>query len=436
MSPKSFLGDAEYEARRERRARSHGQLPLQQSVSSASHIPPSPSKKSFSSHIASYQYVQQHRIFLERQRELHDEERKLWHLERQELHTRISNLETTVRQLQQKSTSQHSPPDRFFNSTPMIFGSDSSNNSSRTTNGSTGDEFWRGAGGQRDSIPTRTFSDATDYSTNKAEDRHLPSIAENEVAAPVVSSSAGISRAVSNESNGRRRRSSIDGAQIDKNLDGISFKPNAPAPFIFHKTKSSQPLSPPSPLVFNKITLSQSPSPPSPNSGPASPQKSLEIPSPINVCIDDPHIRHAGHTPLARGGSVYSDRSSSEVTPKLPDSADGHPEPRPSVAVSRPPKERSESYFPPPPETIDEDPELKGPLSLQNGKPDDKSFLQELDSKLLQAARSHAVRPSVPSEPESLDKAHDEADHEPKLRIKRSMNFGSAFGATSCGKGF
>lgn len=422
QSPTSFHTDAEHHFRMERRARSDGQPPLQQSVSSASPIPRSPARSSYSSHIASYQYVQQHRIFVERQRESHDEERKLWHLERQELHTKIFDLEATIRQLQQKSTKQPNLPNDFHKPAQTASGDYTSNKGSDSISESTGDEFWRGAGGKSDSIPTRTFSDASDYSSTKADDRHLPSISEDEVAAPVVSSSAGISRVVSNENKPRYRRSSVDEAQLHKNLDGISFKPSTSAPFVFKKTTSPQ---------------SSSPSR-SPTSGPASPPKPHDLPPSNNLIVEDPYTKNAGHTPLARGGSVYSDHSSANLTPRLPET-NGQFEPRPSVAVSRPPNERSDSYFPPPPESIDEDPELKGPLTLPNEASEDKSFLTELDSRLLHAARSHAFSPAEASGPsrgrdEEGDKSFDQPEPEPKLRIKRSMNFGSAFGSLHNGR--
>ena len=427
MSPISITGGLEYLARTDRRARSDGQLPLQQQVSSASQMPASPAKGSFSTHIASSQYVAQHRTFVEHQRSLHDEERALWHLERQELHNKISELEATIRQLQSKSSVELNSPRGGI--PPGTFGSFSSNRGSQTTSGSTGDEFWRGAGGKSDSIPTRTFSESSDFSTT-IDERRMPSIAEHDSDGTPIASLAPISRVISHESSNSHHRPSIDGAKIDKNLDGISFKSAALPPFI-----------------LKSVITPQSPSPlQSPLSTRHSPQR-LELSASNLLEANKLYTKDAGHTPLARGASVYSNGTSDQVTPKLPDAEEGRFEPRPSVAVSRPPNERSDSYFPQAPETIDEadeDPILKDPLGLQNDKSGDKSFLGELDHKLLQVARSNTFSPSETSELEGPnkenksqadDKSFDQPEPEPKLRIKRSMNFGSQFGAKSCGKG-
>ena len=427
MSPTSFLGVSEHHAFTDRRARSDGQLPLQQQVSSASQMPASPAKGSFSTHIASSQYVAQHRIFVEHQRSLHDEERALWHLERQELHNKVSELEATIRQLQSKSSIELISPRGGI--PPGTFGSFSSNRGSQTTSASTGDEFWRGAGGKSDSIPTRTFSESSEFSTT-LEERRMPSIAENDFDNTPIASLAPVSREISHESSKSHHRPSVDGAKIDKNLDGISFKTAALPPFILKSVITPQS---PSPLQSPLLTRH-------------SPQR-LDLSASNLLEVNKLYTKDAGHTPLARGASVYSNGTSDQVTPRLPDTEEGRSEPRPSVAVSRPPNERSDSYFPQSPETIDEadeDPELTEPLGLQNDKSEDKSFLGELDDKLLQVARSKTFSPSETSESEGLnkenksqgdDKGFDQPESEPKLRIKRSMNFGSQFGAKPCGKG-
>ena len=110
----------------------------------------------------------------------------------------------------------------------------------------------------------------------------------------------------------------------------------------------------------------------------------------------------------------------------------------------------------------DEDPSLKGPFGLQGGE-GDHHFLSELNEKLETAARSRAVSPAPVFSPfggfrtTGLDGVEekgvddgvvgeegkkkegngevgegfvDQPEQEPKLRIKRSMNFGSQL----CGK--
>lgn len=118
------------------------------------------------------------------------------------------------------------------------------------------------------------------------------------------------------------------------------------------------------------------------------------------------------------------------------------------------PCERQDSYFPPPKENedgednvsdadADADPELQGPLGLKNEVGGDQHFLHELDSKLLQAAKEETHSPpegSVGDEnkenrAEKEDEKFEQPEQEPKLRIKRSMNFGSQLGDRHCGRG-
>ena len=101
----------------------------------------------------------------------------------------------------------------------------------------------------------------------------------------------------------------------------------------------------------------------------------------------------------------------------------------------------------------DEDPSLKGPLGLQGGDGDHK-FLSELNERLETAARSRDASPSPIFSPlggfrteglgEKRDNSEiqkddegevpvedfDQPEQEPRLKIKRSMNFGSQL----CGK--
>ena len=354
---------------------------------------------------------------MEHQRQLHNEERALWHQERQELHAKISELETIVRQLQHRSNSDIISPTGLSSYALAPSGSFSSNRGPRTISASTGDEFWRGAGGKSDAVPTRTFSESSEYSSTRSEGRRMPSIAEDQTSTQAV-----VSWQTSHESPERHHRPSIDGAEIDKNLDGISFKSSAVAPSI----------------VKSNITP-QSPSPLQSSPLPNPPERSV---SGILVVVD-PYIKDAGHTPLARGRypNVSSDYTSEQATPIISEQEGQVREPRPSIAISKQPNERSDSYFPPLPETIEEDPELTAPLGLQNQDSEDKAFLSELDSKLLRAARSPVFSPpetqelSEPKKENKGEKDVEQSENEPKLRIKRSMNFGSVFGANKCGKG-
>ena len=245
------------------------------------------------------------------------------------------------------------------------------------------------------------------------------------------------------------RRPSIDGSTIDKNLDGIMLRPKPVPPSI---AKSISPHTP-SPLHSPSSTLTS--------------PKHLDLPSTSNLKPEDLYTKDAGHTPLARDIVPDADNnstaaSSNQATPTILKQRNMPAEPRPSVSFVRPPNERAESYFPSAPivEEDDGDTELKGPLALKNESKDDNSFLNELDSKLLDVAK-HSPQPPAATDDPSADnrtigdgdekaeykirekekrdgddaKSLDEGDSEPKLKIKRSMNFGSVFGARSCGRG-
>ena len=367
-------------------------LPLQRSVGSASPMPSSPALVSQPSQIASPRYIQQYRSLLDRQRQVFDEERALWHIEREELQEKITYLEASLRRYRALSTSEVASPS--FGP----FGGFSPLDNSRTS-GSTGDEFWRGPGGKSNAQPTRTFSESSSQSI--FEERHMPSIPEVETPGKVREGAM-----VSTVSH----RPSVDILKTDKDLDGITFK----SPPSISESVASPPS--PSPLT----------SPPSKREGPKF--------VPLAPEKHDPYTKDAGHTPLVRRSSGNSDGNASSVGDVATPTQDRESQ----QAPIKTPSERSKSYFPPSDE-LEEDVGLKGPLSLKNSSEGDKDFLSELDSKLLQAAIS-AVR--SPPESDSVDEKENESpgnrkeiDGEPKLRIKRSMNFGSQFGSGRCGKG-
>ena len=433
FSPPSFTTSAEATPVAERQARSNGLIPLQQPISSASRLPNASQNASSFSHTTSFKYIEQHRVVVERQRQLHDEEKALWNLERQELHSKISELESILQQLTGRKGSEFSPLSApMF--PPRTFGSltDSYSHGSRTTSESVGDEFWRGAGGKSDSIPTRTFSESSDYSIGKPDERRVPSIAKDRRGSSMIESPDDISRQRSHETDEQRPRHSIDGASLHKDLDGISFKPTALQP-----------------TVVKCIITPQSPSPLHPSSPPfqGSTQRSPDISdaSPSNILdVVDAYTKDAGHTPLVR---ITSDHTSDQATPTTTEQMR---EPRPSIAVSRRPNERSDSYFPhqraitiTEAEEPAEDPALKAPLTLPPEETEDNPFLNELDSKLMQAARTSTLSPDSETsgtgdtaEDESSDDVEkDITDPEPKLKIKRSMNFGTLWGSRGCGRG-
>ena len=368
----------------------------------------------------------QFRALMERQRKVHSEERDLWHIERKELEEKIVKLEVSLQRYHAISSSQAtSPIEKSGPAANSSFWSLLSTEGSRSTSTSgTGDEIWRGP--KADVQPTRTFS-GNSTQPHKSGDR-LPSIAENAHTRNRKESSEH-----STNKQGAPHKPSINGADIDKNLDGITFKASGLAPG-----------------VVRNIMTPQSPSP-----GSASPSKvspgTIPLPSNALEAPEDILIKDAGHTPLARRSYFNNDGPSSTGstdadTPTQPEME--RPPLEPHTTAVRLPSERSDSYFPPVPDEPEpignEDPELKGPLGLTNDASKDSKFLSALDSKLEQAANSsdNLESPAVAGASNTTsDQGGDDVpgfeqpDHEPRLRIKRSMNFGSAFGSKSCRRG-
>ena len=365
---------------------------------------------------------------MERQRKVHSEERDLWHIERKELEEKIIKLEVSLQRYQAISSSQAtSPIDKSGSAANSMLWNIMGREGSRGTSiSSSGDEVWRGP--KIDVQPTRTFSENSTQ-THKAGNR-LPSIAENALTRNRKESSEH-----STDKQGAPHKPSINGADIDKNLDGITFKTGGLAPG-----------------VVKNIMTPQSPSP-----VPASPSKispaTIPLPSNKLEAPEDILIKDAGHTPLARRSYFSNDGPSSgdAETPTQPEIE--RPPLEPLTTAVKLPSERSDSYFPPvphdPEQMGNEHPELKGPLGLTNDASADNKFLSALDSKLEQAAKSlpdnldsPAVAGASSENTNSDQKGGDDdvpdfeqPDHEPRLRIKRSINFGNAFGSKSCGRG-
>ena len=356
---------------------------------------------------------------MEHQRQVHEEERSLWQIERQELQARVAELESTLRKCQMSHPSIVSSPTTISSQIGTTF-IDVTNKSSRSMSESTGDEYWRGAGGKSNAQPTRTFSDP-EIIPPKIPDRWMPSIAEDE--------STDRAKVTKDRQQKLRHKPSIDGVKIDKNLDGIIFKPGGLPPEIIKNIMTPQSLSPSDIDSPNRV----------------SPRR-IELPSENKLAAEDPYTRHAGHTPLPRMDHNIGSRTVSDVpTPTQVEREQPPLEPRPSFV--RPPNERADSYFPTIPESIDEDPELEGPLGLQNDRTADANFLEELDCKLEKVASEprELADSSPPTSTAKLEKTKDDKDSdpsfdqdepEPKLRIKRSMNFGSRFGSSRVGRIF
>ncbi|KKY19184.1 hypothetical protein UCRPC4_g04558 [Phaeomoniella chlamydospora] len=391
-------------------------------------------------------YIEQSRALLETQRrnfeherETFEAERTLWDAERKMLLAKIADLELRLNK-------QKGPKRRYSNETPasssQSFRSDFSLSNNFTLpprDSSTTAEtppVWE----TPDMGPavTRVFSDENKHF--KRIELKLPSISEYQSppsldgalspnAKPIDPSQVPIS---------------IPIEKLDSRLDGITLKSTALPPFIVAKVITPNSSSPHTP----------SPQPKTPN-GAANSEVGLSM---LQV-TDPPYLKtNAGHTPLAFDGPLDVSRDASDFstpTQKVKDE-----KPLEAVPPTRPPNERADSYFPDvsppksevvdpvgaeePPATVgvdDGEVELKGPLMLESQPKDgeDNEFLKELDARLLMEAKK-IVGPSKP-EPEeggqdsvSVSQAGGVDDDEPKLVLRKSSNFGSAFGASDCGK--
>ena len=369
-----------------------GRVPSQSSMRQMSTSSRAPSI----SQLASARYVRQFRAFLEHQRELFDEERALWQIERSDLHDRILLLETTLRETQKESSSQATSP-----ITRNESGSSYSclATPSESKHVSTGDEIWRGTGGKGDTQPTRTFSTASEQSNGHAQ--RLASISEH--LSPEGSGMAYLAESVHRAT---IHRPSIPEHKKSMTFDGINFRQSSHAPSIATEVIGSQS---PSPSRIANGVMRLSP---------------LQLAPPTDYVT-----KHAGHTPLVRDSADGTNGTSGPVsngtaTPietqreKLP------VEPRASFA--KPPSERSDSYFAGILAENLEDPAMSGPLGLgDDNTSEDKNFLDQVDLKLKEAAR-HVRNGST----EESDILSDPPEKEPRLRIKRSMNFGSQLGGS------
>ena len=401
-----------------------GRVPQHQSIASASSLPRSSFREPSPRQIASTRYVSQFQVLMDHQRQTFNEERALWQIERSDLYEKITQLEATLRRYQSVSSSQlSSPADKKEPGSGSSFWSLLSTDGSRNTSEDTsGDEVWRGP--KNDLRPSRTFSEISNQSKKSGE--RLPSIAEDVNARGRRKPSSTKHQAHQDAS----RKPSIHGSQIDKNLDGIHFKSSGVAP-----------------AAAKNIMTPQSPSPPQPPSPVHTSLGTIPLP-PSDTVHDDLYTKDAGHTPLARRHPGNVDGSSSEGTSEIvtPTQVEQERPPlEPRASAMKLPSERADSYFPIPEEgqAGDEDPELSGPLSLKNDSSEDNGFLNELDSKLVQAAqlRTHELKSEIAEDvkEDQVDeggKDFEQPEPEPKLRIKRSMNFGSQLGSPSIGKRF
>ena len=360
---------------------------------------------------------QQRRVF-DQERSLFDQERALWDTERKTLYARIKELESAGGDVAGRKSSRPSLDSmtRHGVSRQDISGSGSvSRGPSRQSSlGETGDKFWEGSSSRQGSVVSRTFN------APHSDDSRLPSISENESKADMPRDSDASSNALSPNAAPPETAKTLVGTGIDisvlrKDLDGISLKPSAVPPSIVAQVQSPSPLQSPPPTGVS-----------------TDPTRGLSGPT----LSDDNLTKHAGHTPNASRNFDAESRASETATPTQTRHPQHPQHPHQSSAATR--GAHGESGAP----LLDDDPELQGPLALDGDGAENSQFLNTLDAKLLQEARKVVHAP--PSDASSVsDEAIDDKDQggslirqpEPDIRLKlrRSMNFGSAFGVRAVG---
>ncbi|KAL8920401.1 MAG: hypothetical protein Q9208_006282 [Pyrenodesmia sp. 3 TL-2023] len=385
------------------------------------HIPRrlgTPNKWSSSPQIPPDAYISEYQKAMNHQRHAFDSERVMWNIERTELVEKIANLEELLSQYQGSPSAQQSASARI---TASSSGSPTLGSYPRRSIEHSINEFRRGVGGQSENKPTRIFSDSTTYMHTNPK-RH-PNVAANLPASrPTRSLSKGLKESVS-----AQRSTAVD-PDSQKHYDGITFKSTI--------ARSTEP-TPPKGSSAGSLSLSRE------SPGHLQLPTVHEVPVVASPMGEENLTLHAGHTPLARPVPGL-DGTTSAIESDLPTPTleSERPPLEPRSSFTKVPSERADSYFPLPADELDprsagaevdtpadaqQDPELQGPLGLTNERSSDNRFLSELDSKLTQAASSS--NPPAAAGAQQME-GSIETDPEPKLKIKKSMNFGSQLGGS------
>ncbi|EXJ71994.1 uncharacterized protein A1O5_04497 [Cladophialophora psammophila CBS 110553] len=398
-------------------------VPLLPPVSSASQLP----KHGFqmtnpTPEVDITAYMEQCRLWNTQLRQSHESERKAWAIERTALKARISELEQTLnksRDPKRRSSNDSTATSlRSFKSDFQPFGINGKHRPRISPEPTiTESPVWKGP----ESTPpvTRVFASDDEVC-------HLPSISEDE-AMPALSKEV-------SPTSGGQENIPIPIEKVDNTLDGITLKSAALTSSFDKEITSPQ---------FASPALSPVPQP-----NKEEPWR-LDVSTLISP-LDEKLKRHAGHTPMAFDGNLSSDVASNALTPKQENPLAPAPTQRPPLR----PSENSDSYFslssapeekakePQEPEPAHEtlhDPPLKGPLMLDpNAKTvESVEFLNILDGRLIEekeqqdraesnlsggSSEERKASKQQPGEPSAND------DDMPRLRMKNSMNFGSAWG--------
>ena len=379
---------------------------------------------------------------MESQRAAFASERELWNFERNELHKRITQLQSSLQNLEAMSSSQNKLLRK--QSDPSLSTAGFSNvayDGSRCSSEPTGDEVWKGS--VSDVKPSRTFSDSTVMPSSLKSANQLPSISEDAINERCVSI---------DPIPGHMNKPSISSADANKNLDGINFKRSAINSLSSFSAVSSSSISP---------HQTGENTPPTADLTPTKPLSQAHYPV-LGKLNKDPYTKDAGHTPLARekaptlpldGASdiaTDSDMAAQPTAKLVPhpigqpirplmaphDSYFPDPHSDPNDSFNHPdlcphePKDEEENFMSPAyDDNVDNDPALSGPLFLSENRSEANFFLSEVNSKLSQAANENAAS-SNRNGPTEGDPEQSEGGNsgEPSLKIKKSMNFGKPLG--------
>ncbi len=370
--------------------------------------------------------LESQRLNFEREREMFEKERRLWNVERAMLKTRIADLEFNVCR---SGTGRR----RFSNDASSVsaqslredFSQRPSFSHFRTSRGSSEPDgahpVWETP--NMGAIVTRVFSNEEQQPQSKKSvsiSNGLPSIAENATEKPLS-----------------LRSVPVPVERFDSSLDGITLK-SAGLESSFVKISSPSSTSPPQP--------------PSPGPRIVKEEKILRVNLDELLASTDVNlVKHAGHTPMEFGRPTVSRETASSIASRNSPEVEAFTPKGESGSSSRPsrppmlPSERSDSYFSCAFETEtdeeashkDGDVELKAPLMMTHTHEEgqDNQFLNQLDARLMaESQRPRAVSNAESQEKDGFGKIDDEVDDGgPRLKLKKSMNFGSAFGSKNCG---
>ncbi|KAI9852184.1 MAG: hypothetical protein M1824_002065 [Vezdaea acicularis] len=328
------------------------------------------------------EYIVQSRVLMERQRllfeqerSLFNQERSLWETERKGLYDRVQELESALSR--QMDTVMIQAQGNSFGLLP-----NDPTRSRQSSGTNSEDRFWEGSSSRAGSVASRSFES---HSSHSSPQKFSPPESRNQ-------------------------GPGIDISLVQKDLDGITLKPSAVPPAIVAQIRSPSPMRSPSP---------------SPSRGAKATNGGGNSLSPHNPML----TKHAGHTPNA---SVFSLEDSGQATPTQ--KAAKH---RASIAAPPPqlePMANHDTDVQPSGE-----PELIAPLGLLNEEAHDSTFLSVLDSKLLEEAKkltqclSETSSVSEEAVHDTTDAPSGQSEPEVQLKFKRSMNFGSVFGAKVVG---